>query len=38
LENGNYNIKKEKQYRLTVEEGLRVISTSTVLEPLKMIA
>ena len=38
LESGNYDIKKEKQYRLTVEEGLRVISTSTVLEPLKMIA
>jgi len=25
LESGNYDIKKEKQYRLTVEEGLRVI-------------
>lgn len=38
LESSNYDIKKEKQYRLTVEEGLRVINTSTVLEPLKMIA
>ena len=32
LESGNYDMKKEKQYRLTVEEGLRVINTSTVLE------
>lgn len=38
IENGNYDTKKEKQYRLTVEEGLRVINTSTVLEPLKVTA
>lgn len=37
LENGNYDIKKEKQYKLTVEEGLRVINTSPILESLKMI-
>lgn len=36
LKRGQYDIRKEKQYRLTVEEGLRVIRTSTTLEPIKM--
>lgn len=36
LKRGKYDIRKEKQYRLTVEEGLRVIRTSTTLEPIKM--
>lgn len=29
LKNGEYDIKKERQYKLTIEEGLRVIHTST---------
>lgn len=29
LENGNYDRSKERLYRLTVEEGLRIVNTST---------
>ena len=38
LQNTKFDIRKEKQYRLTIEEGLRVVNTSTVLEPINMIA
>ena len=38
LKNGEYDKSKERQYRLTVEEGMRVIHTSTLLEPIKMTA
>jgi hypothetical protein len=36
LKNEKYDIKTERIYKLTIEEGLRVIRTSTVLEPLKI--
>ena len=34
LEYGNYDRSKERLYRLTVEEGLRIVNTSTFFETI----